>query len=330
MIEIKDLQKVIDQQTIISIQELSLKAGEISAVVGPVDNGQDTLVDLLTGKSQPTMGTIKIDGINPFLDRDQFSHQVGVLFSEDSLYKRQSARSNLDFYSRLHQLPKGRVKDVLAEVGLADHASTAVKKLSSSLMRRLSFGRAILHNPAVLILVEPFLKCDSTSIEILSSLIQIQAEAGTAVLIFANEDKNLTDLCTTIHILDQGRIIRSYQPGEEHQGAMPFKIPVRLEGKVALVNPGDILFADAAEGRAYLQTWDERIPTQFTLGELEERLSRSGFFRAHRGYLVNMQHIKEVIPYTRNSFSLLLNDESKTIIPLSKSAAAELKELLGF
>lgn len=330
MIEIKDLQKVIDQKTIISIQELSVKAGEIAAVVGPVDNGQDTLVELLTGKSQPTMGSIQLGGLDPFLDRDQFSHQVGVLFSEDSLYRRQSARSNLDFYSRLHQLPKGRVKEVLAEVGLADHASTAVKKLSSSLVRRLSFGRAILHKPAVFILVEPFLKCDDASVEILSRLIRRQAEGGASVLIFANEDKNLANLCQIIHLLEQGRIVRSYQPGEEQQGAMPFKIPVRMEGRVALVNPGDILYADAAEGRAYLQTEEERFPTQFTLGELEIRLSRSGFFRAHRGYLVNLQHIKEVIPYTRNSFSLLLDDESKTIIPLSKSAAAELKELLGF
>jgi ABC-2 type transport system ATP-binding protein len=330
MIEIKDLQKVIDQKTIISIKELSLKAGEIAAVVGPVDNGQDTLVELLTGKSLPTMGTIQLAGIDPFLDRDQFSHQVGVLFSQDSLYRRQSARSNLDFYSRLHQLPKDRVKEVLAEVGLADHASTAVKKLSSSLQRRLSFGRGILHKPAVLILVEPFMKCDDPSIEILSRLIRRQGEGGTSVLIFAKEDKNLTNFCKVIHLLDQGRIVRSYQPGEEHHGAMPFKIPVRMEGKVALVNPSDILYADAAEGRAFLHTWDERIPTQFTLGELEERLSRSGFFRAHRGYLVNLQHIKEVIPYTRNSFSLLLDDEIKTEIPLSKSAAAELKELLGF
>ena len=276
------------------------------------------------------MGTIQINGINPFLDRDQFSHQVGVLFSQDSLYTRQSARSNLDFYSRLHQLSKGRVKEVLAEVGLVDHASTAVKKLSSSLVRRLSFGRAILHKPAVLILVEPFLKCDDTSVEVLSRLIRRQAEGGAAVLIFANEDKNLDDLCQIIHLLDQGRIVRSFQPVEEQQGAIPFKIPVRMEGKVALVNPSDILYADATEGRAFLQTMEERFPTQFTLGELEERLSRGGFFRAHRGYLVNLQHIKEVIPYTRNSFSLLLDDEAKTIIPLSKAAAAELKELLGF
>ena len=70
--------------------------------------------------------------------------------------------------------------------------------------------------------------------------------------------------------------------------------------------------------------------TQFTLAELEQRLARSGFFRAHRAYLVNLQHVKEVIPYTRDSFSLRLDDAANTEIPLSKTAAGELKELLGY
>ncbi|HAY85846.1 MAG TPA: hypothetical protein DCY42_13285 [Chloroflexi bacterium] len=107
-------------------------------------------------------------------------------------------------------------------------------------------------------------------------------------------------------------------------------IPAKLEGRVALVNPTDILFAIAQDNKAYLQTANDLFPTQFTLSELEKRLSRSGFFRAHRSYLVNLQHVKEVIPYTRDSFSLRLKDSANTEIPLSKSAARELRELLGY
>ena len=77
-------------------------------------------------------------------------------------------------------------------------------------------------------------------------------------------------------------------------------------------------------------TRDGRLPTQFTLGDLEGRLARSGFFRAHRGYLVNLQHVKEVIPFTRNSFSLRLDDPEGTLIPLSKAAAGELRDLLDY
>jgi DNA-binding LytR/AlgR family response regulator len=90
------------------------------------------------------------------------------------------------------------------------------------------------------------------------------------------------------------------------------------------------MFVYAQVDRAYLQTTVDRYPTQFTLSELEKRLSRSGFFRAHRGFLVNLQHVKEVIPYTRDSYSLKLKDNAGTEIPLSKAAARELRGLLGY
>lgn len=154
-------------------------------------------------------------------------------FSEDNLYKRQSALDNLKFYGRLRRLPKTRSVEVLAQVGLADHAGTKVEKLSSSLMRRLAFGRAILHEPRVLLLVEPFTKCDDTSVALLSKRMRQLAAGGAAMLILAEDDTNLTTLCDTIYRLDQGRIVDSFNPGEERRYDLPFMIPARLEGKVA-------------------------------------------------------------------------------------------------
>ena len=127
-----------------------------------------------------------------------------------------------------------------------------------------------------------------------------------------------------------GQIVDTFRPGEEQRADLPFMIPAKQEGKVDLVDPSDILFVMAQDDRAFLQTAEDLLPTQFTLAELEKRLSRSGFFRAHRSYLVNLQHVKEVIPFTRNSFSLRIKNAEGTLIPLSRSAAAELREILGY
>jgi ABC-2 type transport system ATP-binding protein len=330
VIELEGLQKVVDQDLAIDIKALTVRAGEITAVVGPVGSGKKVLLALLTGRSRPTVGSLKLAGVDPRADKDRFSHQVGVLFDEDSLYQHRSPRANLAFHCRLRGLPKSRVAEVLDRVGLGDHANVRLSKLPSGLARRLAFGCAIVHHPTVLLLVEPFARCDGASIDLLSDLIRQLAEGGAATLILAEDAANLEALCDTVHLLKEGRIVESYNPGEKHQVDLPFKVPVRLEGKVALVNPADILYADVEGGRAFLQTAEGRLPTQFTLAELEGRLGRSGFFRAHRGYLVNLQHVKEVIPYTRNSFSLRLDDDVGTKIPLSKSAAAELRELLDY
>ena len=132
-----------DQGRVIDIPSLEVKAGEIAALLGPVDSGKDVLFQLLIGRIRPTSGSVRLAGVDPYHERKAFSRQVGVLFSEDNLYKRLSVLGNLQFYCRLRRLPKTRAVEVLEQVGLADHASFSTEKLSPGLSRRLALGRAI-------------------------------------------------------------------------------------------------------------------------------------------------------------------------------------------
>lgn len=331
MIALQKVQKVVEQRTVLEIEALHVEVGEVAALVGPGGSGIDVLLPLLTGQSRPTSGTVCIADCDPAREPFLFSQQVGVLFAEDTLYATRSARGNLAFHARLRGLPGARVDEVLAQVGLADHGNAKFDNLSPGLRRRLAFGVATLHQPRVLLLAEPFARCDNASISLLSQLTARHAAGGGAALIMAGTDSYLDQLCDTIYELDQGRIVAERRPQEEStEAALPFKIPVKLEGRVALVNPADILYVVVEDGRSFLQTSAERLPTQFTLTELEERLARSGFFRAHRAYLVNLQHVTEVIPYTRSSFSLRLDDSDGSKIPLSRDAARELRELLDY
>jgi ABC-2 type transport system ATP-binding protein len=330
MIEFKRLQKIVDGSTVLDIDRLIVRSGEVVALVGPTGSGKRVLMDLLMGRSQPTAGTVRLADMDPRLAHDQLSRRVGILFAEDGLYVRHTPRANLLFHCRIRGLPNSRADDVLTQVGLADHRDANTGKLSSGLARRLAFGRAILHDPEILLLHEPFARCDEATITLVSGLVRQMADEDKGILILADDSANLGPVCDRVFALHQGHLVETSASQGEEGTDLPFKIPARLEGSVALVNPAEILFADAEEGKAYLHTAEGRLPTRFTLSELEARLSKRGFFRAHRGYLVNLQHVKEVIPFTRNSFSLRLDDEAGTQIPLSKSAAAELRELLGY
>ena len=330
MIEIRNLQKVVDGQTVVDIESLTIEPGRVAGFVGPVDSQLGVIFELLTGQSRPTAGSIQISGIDPYRDRGQFSHQVGVVFVEDNLYQRQSVLVNLNFYRRLYRLPAERVQEIIGLVGLADQADTIVGELSPGLARRLAFGRAILHQPAVLLLNEPFKESDAATITIISSLVQEFARDGTIILILSSEDQQINLVADVVFRFNQGLVVDTYYPGEEQRESLPFKIPAKLEHTVALVDPAEIYYAFAQDDRTFVQTGDGSLPTQFTMAELEQRLSRSGFFRAHRSYLVNLQLVKEVIPYTRDSYSLRLKDPEGTKIPLSKSAARELRDLMGY
>lgn len=95
-------------------------------------------------------------------------------------------------------------------------------------------------------------------------------------------------------------------------------------------DPADVLYITTRDGQTILRTDTDEAYTQLTLQELESRLVGRGFFRAHRAYLVNLQHVKSVVQYTRNSFSLQLDDPAGTMVPLSKQSEKELQDLLGY
>lgn len=317
---------------VLDINRLAVAAGEINAVVGAAGSGKGMLLKLLTGRELPTAGQVRVAGIDPAADPQGFSQQTGVMFAVDALYQRQSALENLRFHARLRGLPAAQARQVLEKVGLADQARTRADKLPGGFKRRLSYGIATLHAPDTLLLEAPFERCDDTSQDLLKRLITEAAATGSCVLILDHNAAGLLGLCQKIYRLDQGRVIEVVESNNFGESDMhvPFKIPVRLEGSVVLVNPADIYYVEIQDGRTYLQTVDTRLPAQYTLSELENRLNRRGFFRAHRSYLVNLQHVLEVIPFTRDSYSLRINDEGGTLIPLSKAAALELRDLLDF
>ncbi|HKV58349.1 MAG TPA: ATP-binding cassette domain-containing protein [Ktedonobacteraceae bacterium] len=336
MLQVRRLEKTIDNRTALSIEELDINAGDIVTVVGQIGSGKTLLIRLLCGMLVPSGGKVLFDGKDVHTSPEARSH-IGVMFEEDLLYDRMNALGNLDLYCRLHNLPASRAGEVLALLGLSDQSSKAVSKLSPVAQRRLAFARALIGRPSVLLLDQPELRIDLDTQSLFMRLIRELASEGTAILLTA-EDLAWSGQCSTqIVELADGHVV-SKRVRESTQAAepaiperlTPFKIPARKEDRIMLFDPGELLYATSREGKTYLRTANEEATTNLTLQELETRLAGRGFFKAHRAYLVNLQHIKAVIQFTRNSYTLQLNDKQETMIPLSKQSEKELQELLGY
>ncbi|MCL4868835.1 MAG: LytTR family transcriptional regulator DNA-binding domain-containing protein [Anaerolineae bacterium] len=328
MIELIHLQKTIAQATVVDIELLRVEKGQIAAIVGATSQVKTVLGQMLGGRVPPTAGTVRLAGLDPATQWAQLSRRVGLLAPENSLYPRLTARQNLTFYADLYGVSRGRADELLHQVGLMDRANERVEHLSPSMARRLALGRTLLHQPEILLLLEPYAECDAASVAILSRLIQ---EQSAAILIVASDKSGLHTLKPTCYWLEQGKLrLEETVAAAAAESHLPFKIPARLDGKVALVNPGDILYAATDESKTTLYTKTGPIPTHLNMSEVEQRLARQGFFRAHRTHLVNLQHIKEIVTYTRNSYTIILDDAAATEIPLSKTAARDLRELLDY
>lgn len=124
------------------------------------------------------------------------------------------------------------------------------------------------------------------------------------------------------------QITRVKGVGEPIAGAEPAldRLPVRLDGEIRLLPVGDVIYCYADGDRTMLVTRGGELRSHLCLTRLAERLEPFRFFRCHRAYLVNLNYVCSVIPWTRNAFSLTL--EGGKEIPLSKHRVAALKELL--
>lgn len=107
------------------------------------------------------------------------------------------------------------------------------------------------------------------------------------------------------------------------------KIPAKVNEKIILFDPTEIVLVESNEGISNLHVNGEVFPCSITLNDLSERLQPFGFFRCHRSYIVNLQKVREVITWTRNSYSLILEDSKKSSVPLSKGKLNELKNIIG-
>lgn len=108
------------------------------------------------------------------------------------------------------------------------------------------------------------------------------------------------------------------------------RIPAEKQGKTVLVNMSDIYYAFTESDYVYLKAGRDKLLTRFTLKELEARLNPEMFFRAHRCYIVNLRKVKEIVPFFNGTYTLVLEDEEKSEVPVSRAQAKKLRKILGF
>ncbi|HJM41957.1 MAG: heme exporter protein CcmB [Nitrospinota bacterium] len=190
--------------------DISLPAGCCLSVFGFNGAGKTTLLKMLSLLSRPTAGRIWVDGEEAARGAAVRSlrRRMGFLSHQPLLYGHLSPRENLSFYGRLYGVPRvrERTEEVLAFVGLADRADDPVRGFSRGMTQRASIGRALVHDPDILFLDEPFTGLDRPGARMLmDTLGRLRDEGKTLVLTTHDLEIGLA-LCDEVAILDRGRV----------------------------------------------------------------------------------------------------------------------------
>jgi ABC-2 type transport system ATP-binding protein len=136
-IEVHELTRDYDGLRAVDGITFTVDTGEIFGFLGPNGAGKTTTIKVLTGQLRPTSGTAEVAGCDVVDERQRLKPRIGVVFEYQNLYERLSARDNLVFAARLYGVPKGRVDQVLAQVGLTDRARDRIKEYSNGMKQRL-------------------------------------------------------------------------------------------------------------------------------------------------------------------------------------------------
>ena len=188
-----------------AVDDVSFTVERASTVglFGPNGAGKTTLLRMLAGIVEPTHGRVLLNGV----ERTTDSHgSVGVLTHDSLLYDALTARENLRFHARLHGIETvaERCETVLDTVGLSHRASQRPDEFSHGLRKRLSLARALLHDPDILLLDEPYAGLDRRSIGTLSDILDGFADR-TVVLATHDLDRGF-ERCTRALVIVGGRI----------------------------------------------------------------------------------------------------------------------------
>ncbi len=212
MIEATDLRRSFGAKEAVTGISFSVRRGEIFGLLGPNGAGKTTTIRMLTGQIDPSGGGARVAGCDVVKERAQLKARIGVVFEEQNLYERLSARLNLEFSCWLYGVEKRRVDEVLSLVRLRDRAKDPVRTFSNGMKQRLMIARALLHRPQVLFLDEPSRGLDPISAREVRETVEQLRKEGTTILLTTHLMEEADQLCQQVAFIVNGRLVANDTP----------------------------------------------------------------------------------------------------------------------
>jgi ABC-2 type transport system ATP-binding protein len=212
MIEAQDLRRVFGKKEAVAGISFEVRRGEIFGFLGPNGAGKTTTIRMLTGQIDPSAGTAIVAGCDVVRERQQLKEHIGVVFEEQNLYERLSARDNLEFSCGLYGIAHSRVDEVLELVRLRDRGKDKVQSFSNGMRQRLMIARALLHRPQVLFLDEPSRGLDPIAASEIRRTISQLSREGMTVLLTTHLMEEADQLCQRVAFVVDGRIVANDAP----------------------------------------------------------------------------------------------------------------------
>lgn len=211
MITVKKLVKRFGLKTVLRGLDFEVQPGEFVALLGPNGAGKTTFLRILASLSRPSLGEVSIAGHKLPGEAAQVRARLGVVSHLPLLYGDLTAEENLRFYARMYGVREhdARITEVLEMVGLESRRRDLVRTYSRGMQQRLAIGRAVLHDPEVMLFDEPYTGLDQDASSMLDEVLKTVAAQGRTVVMTSHDLARAEELATRFDILSRGVISAS-------------------------------------------------------------------------------------------------------------------------
>jgi heme exporter protein A len=216
MIVVKKLVKRFGLKAVLRGLDFEVQQGEFVALLGPNGAGKTTFLRILASLSRPSMGQVTIAGYQLPHHAAAVRSRLGVVSHQPLLYADLTAEENLRFYGRIYGLDhmNARLDEVLELVGLSARRRDLVRTFSRGMQQRLAIGRAVLHDPDVMLFDEPHTGLDQDACDMLDKVLRDVAARGRTVVMTSHDLARVEDLASRFDVLSRGVISASNRKEE--------------------------------------------------------------------------------------------------------------------
>ncbi|MHA6206136.1 ABC transporter ATP-binding protein [Dyella soli] len=216
MIEVKDLHKAFGTVKAVDGVSFVARDGQITGLLGPNGAGKTTTLRMLYTLMKPDHGQVLVDGIDAAQDALAVRRQLGVLPDARGLYKRLTARENIEYFARLHGLPDdviaSRREALIGALDMEDIADRRTEGFSQGQRVKTAIARALIHDPRNVILDEPANGLDVMATRALRQFMQRLKAEGRCVLFSSHIMQEVAALCDRIVVIAHGRVVADESP----------------------------------------------------------------------------------------------------------------------
>ncbi|MCH7755485.1 heme ABC exporter ATP-binding protein CcmA [candidate division KSB1 bacterium] len=187
----------------------SLNKGEFLTIFGPNGAGKTTLIRILSTITKASSGEIKIADLSFEDDSEKIRRQIGVIAHQTFLYENLTAEENLRFYGKLYDVENlsKKIETILSEVGLELRKKDFVRTFSRGMQQRLAIARAMLHEPSILLLDEPYTGLDQHASGMLTNWLNRLRSSEQTILMVTHDLEQGMELADRIAILVEGQLV---------------------------------------------------------------------------------------------------------------------------